>query len=48
MKRIIWAAQNRRHKIISVWWPSLGGLSFKTWKSIYSDVHYITKHYIEV
>ena len=45
MKRIIWIAENRRHKIMSVWFKGCG--PFRDWK-IETLSWTITKHYIEV
>jgi hypothetical protein len=53
MKRIIWVAQNKKHRIIAIWyrgmqWDSNNLMSLKQWKYKYSYSAYITKHYIEV
>jgi len=49
MKRIIWVAQDSKHRIISVWWKDR--CSLDSWMIMvkHNDkVKYITKHYIEV
>ncbi len=46
IKRIIWIASDKKHKIVGAYYPDLGG-SFKEWKAWIKDAHkaeYITKH----
>jgi hypothetical protein len=49
MKRIIWIAQDKRHRIISVWYSNHAH-SLRSWKRIarMTGAYHITKHYIEV